>query len=77
MARKAYFSVSCTATYQSELKIPDSVKEGEELSYIRDHLSDCNVEDLEWLNDLDPEDAVTEEDIRSIEEIEPEEDMER
>ena len=69
----AKFSVACNAVYSGTLKIPDSVTEGNELTYIRNHLSNVPVVDLEWLEDLSPEEAVTEDDIRSIEEIEGEE----
>ena len=31
------------------------------------NINDCNVEDLEWLGDLEPDEAVTQEDIRYVE----------
>ena len=37
------------------------------LEYIHSHLDECAVSELEWLNDFDPEDAVTMEDIRYVE----------
>lgn len=37
------------------------------MKYIHEHLDDCNVENLVWLNDFDPEEAVTQEDIRYVE----------
>lgn len=66
---KVKFSVGCMAVYSSELDIPKEIKDDEEevLKYIRDHLNDCSVEDLTFLGDLDPEDAVTMEDIKYIE----------
>ena len=66
---KVKFSVACTAIYQSELDIPNEIKNDDEaiLEYIRSHLDECVVDELEWLNDLDPEDAVTMEDIRCVE----------
>lgn len=63
---KVKFNVTCIATYRSELEIPNEISGDEEavLEYIRSHLSECNVNNLEWLNDLKPEDAViTMEDI--------------
>ena len=66
---KVKFKVSCIAVYDSELEIPDNIANDEKavLDYIHTHLDECNVQDLEWLNDLDPDDAVTAEDIRYIE----------
>ena len=66
---KVKFSVACTAIYQSELDIPNEIKNDDEaiLEYIHSHLDECVVDELEWLNDLDPEDAVTMEDIRCVE----------
>ena len=65
---KVKFSVTCTAVYQSELDVPDEIKNDKEavLEYIHEHLEECPVEDLEYLDDLDPEDAVTAEDIRYV-----------
>lgn len=61
------FNVGCMAVYQSELEIPDEIIDDEKatLEYIHTHLCDCNVGELEWINDLEPEDAVTMEDILS------------
>ncbi len=68
--RRAKFTVACMATYNSSLLIPDSVKEGEELQYIRKNLSKCKTEtDPVWIKDLEPDSAVTPEDIRYIEEV--------
>lgn len=65
--KTAKFTVACNAVYKSSLEIPDSVPDGKELKYIREHLNECKVEDaLDWLSDFPPESAVTEEDIRSI-----------
>ena len=66
---KVKFSVACMAVYQSELELPDKIKNdnGAVLEYIRSHLNDCAVNDIEWLNDLEPQDAVTMEDIRYVE----------
>ena len=69
--RKAIFNIACRALYPSSLVIPDSVKEGEELSYIRKNLAKCNREgEMTWIEDLEPELAVEEEDMRGFEEIE-------
>ena len=43
--RKAHFNVACMATYPSSLIIPDSVKEGEEFTYIRENLPKCKQEE--------------------------------
>ena len=67
---KAKFKVACVAVYDSELEIPNEISNDEKaiLEYIHNHLDECNVQDLEWLNDLDPDEAVTMEDIRYVEE---------
>lgn len=66
---KVKFNVTCMATYVSELSIPKNIVNNKEdvLNYIREHLSECNTQELEWLNDLEPSEAVTAEDIRCIE----------
>ena len=66
---KVKFSVACTAVYQSELEIPNEIKNDYKaiLEYIHSHLDECVVDELVWLNDLDPEDAVTMEDIKYVE----------
>ena len=66
---KVKFGVTCTAVYQSKLDVPDEIKNDEKaiLEYIHEHLEECPVEDLEWLNDMDPEEAVTAEDIKYVE----------
>lgn len=68
---KVKFNVACTAVYRSELEIPKEIENDEKaiLEYIHSHLDECKVEELEWLNDLDPEDAVTMEDIRYVEQL--------
>ena len=67
--RTAIFSVACMAYYKSELDIPDSVPKGKELEYRRQHLDECSTgEGLEWLSDLEPEEAVTKDDILNIKE---------
>lgn len=59
------FKVSCVAIYTSELPISDEIADNKKsiLEYIHNHLSECNIENLEWINDLDSDDAVTQEDI--------------
>lgn len=66
---KVKFNVTCTAVYQSELEIPNEIKDDNQaiLDYIHSHLDECSVDDLEWLNDFYPEDAVTMEDIKYVE----------
>ena len=66
---KVKFKAACIAVYDSELEIPKEIANDKNaiLEYIHEHLNDCNVEDLEWLNDLEPDEAVTQEDIRYVE----------
>ena len=66
--RTVEFNVTCTASYHSEMEIPYSIPKCDELEYIREHLSTCQIYDLQWLSDLDPVDAVTEDDIKCIRE---------
>ena len=64
------FKVCCMAVYDSNLDIPDEIINDDKkiLNYIREHLNECKVDNLEWLEDLNPEEAVTMEDIRYISE---------
>lgn len=66
---KVKFNISCIASYLSELNIPDDIANDKMavLEYIRAHLNDCNVSELVWINDLEPDEAVTLEDIKYIE----------
>lgn len=66
---KVKFKVACIAVYDSELEIPNDIVNDEKaiLNYIHENLDKCEIQDLEWLNDLDPDEAVTTEDIRYIE----------
>lgn len=68
--REAKFTILCTGKYPSSLLIPDQVKEGEELAYIRQNLDRCIREgEIKWLRDAEPMEAVKLEDIKSIEEV--------
>lgn len=65
--RKVEFNVTCKATYKSELEIPDDydINSLHDLRcYILDHLDEAAIDELDWLSDLEDEDAVEEEDIR-------------
>lgn len=65
----AKFYVTCTAQYESELQIPSELTDDEDiLEYIRDNLQYCNVSDLEWISDWEPDVAVEEVDIINVEE---------
>ena len=64
--REVSFVYSCMAMAHATLELPDDVKDGEELAYIREHLGEVEAKDLEWIGDIDPENAVTEDDIRNI-----------
>lgn len=67
MAR-ADFNVTCLSSYKGSLDIPDDIKDDklQVLDYIRNNLPSVEVQDLEWLSDLDPDEAVTMDDIRDI-----------
>ncbi len=69
------FSVMCTALYESSLEVPNEIAKDREktLQYIREHLSEAPVADVEWLSDIEPENAVTAEDIKSITGLDEEE----
>lgn len=62
---KVKFNVACVASYETELEIPEEIKNDEKeiLDYIHSHLDECSVTELDWINDLDPDEAVTAEDI--------------
>lgn len=66
---KVKFIAGCIATYYSELEIPDSIKNDkcEVLNYIRKHINDAPVIDLEFANDLEDDESVEYDDIISIE----------
>lgn len=67
--RKVKFSVKCRAYYTGEL-IVSSDEPKEVLKEIRERLDEVAVDELTWLEDLLPDEAVTLDDIQSIEEIE-------
>lgn len=60
------FTVMCNAIYRGSLTIPDNIPKTKEdyLKYIQDNLGEVSVQDLEWLEDISPENAVTMEDVR-------------
>lgn len=66
------FSATCIATYNSSLKVPDEIHDDQMVDYIKKHLSEAPVEDLEYVGDTDK--PLTEEDIISIENNDDEED---
>lgn len=65
---KVKFKAACIAVYDSELDIPKEIANDKKtiLEYIHKHLDDCNIENLEWLRDLEPDKAVTMADIRYV-----------
>lgn len=73
------FSVMCNAIYKGSLDVPDVQAKTKEsiLSYIHDHLGEVAVTDLEWLEDIDPENAVTEDDVRDWGDLIEEQEEER
>lgn len=60
---RASFSMTCTATYNTGLDVPDELIKKDEkgkltedskeaiVEYINAHLEECEVHDLEWLSD--------------------------
>ena len=66
---KVKFNATCLATYTSELEVPDAIVKdfSNVLDYVRYHLPDAPVLEMEFRDALDdPCDAVTAEDIRCI-----------
>lgn len=70
--RKVKFNVCCIAMHQGELEVADNLTKEDILEEIHNNLENVPVEHLEWVNDLSPEDAVTINDIYSIEDIKEE-----
>lgn len=70
--RKVKFNVCCMAMYQGELEVSDNLTKEDILEEIHNNLENVPVKHLEWVNDLSPEDAVTINDIYSIEDIKEE-----
>lgn len=69
------FKVKCYAVYKSQLTLPDEFFQGdtqiatddEILTFVRTHLPDASVDELEFLDDLeDITDSVWQEDIREV-----------
>ena len=60
------FSVACMACYYGTIEIDSNLSEEEIVNYIREHLDEIPCEDLTWVEDYEPEAAVTEEDILEI-----------
>lgn len=67
--KKVKFTVACIAMYNAELEVEDNLTNKEVLDEIHKKLNTVPVSELTWLEDLEPETAVTMEDIRSIETI--------
>lgn len=67
--KKVKFTVACMAMYNAELEVEDNLTNKEVLDEIHKKLKTIPVSELTWLEDLEPETAVTMEDIRSIETI--------
>ncbi len=63
------FTVLCSATYKGHLDLPKNVNAKDRkavLAYIHENLGEVPATDMTWLNDAEPCEAVTEEDIISI-----------
>lgn len=56
----------CLEVAQVGLKKEDAACEEMILEYVRDHLQEAPVNDIEWLSDLEPDTAVTEDDILTV-----------
>jgi hypothetical protein len=56
----------CLEVAQVGLKKEDAACEEMILEYVRDHLQEAPVNDLEWLSDIEPDVAVTENDIQTV-----------
>lgn len=65
---KVHFTVTCIATYESELHIPKDIANDKNavLAYIHENLENACIADLQWSNDLDPDEAVILDDIKNI-----------
>ena len=66
--KRVEFTVKCSAVYQSRHDIPDECATDEEsiLECLRDRIGEAPILDISWLDDLEPCDAITQEDIISI-----------
>ena len=64
--KKVNFSITCMAMYNAELDVEDSFNEEEILNMIHEKLNTFPAKELIWLEDLEPEEAVTMDDIRYI-----------
>ena len=60
------FSVACMACYYGTMEVDSNLSEEEMVNYIREHLSEVPTENLTWIENYEPEAAVTEEDIISV-----------
>lgn len=60
------FSVACMACYYGTMEVDSNLSKEEMLNYIRDHLDAVPTKNLTWIEDYEPETAVTEEDIISV-----------
>lgn len=66
MKKSVSFSVACMAVYYGTMEIDSNLSDEEMLNYIREHLNEIPVKNLTWIEDYEPESAITEEDIISI-----------
>lgn len=66
MKKSVKFSVACMAAYYGTMEVDSNLSDEEMLNYIREHLDEVPVENLTWIEDYEPESAITEEDIISI-----------
>lgn len=60
------FSVACMACYYGTMEVDSNLSEEEIVNYIREHIDEVPCENLTWLEDYEPETAVTEDDIIAI-----------
>ena len=67
------FSVACMAVYQGSLEVPANLTQKEVVEYIQDNLPVVPVKDLEWLEDLSDQEAVTADDVHNLQDFKEEE----
>lgn len=67
--KKVKFSVACTAVYRSELTVDGNLTDEEILEEIHNRLEEAPIEDLQWISDWEPEEAVRMEDIFEVKEL--------
>lgn len=62
---KINFTVGCIASYNSSMEVPKEIVEDKAavLEYLRKNIELAPVGELDWVNDLEPDEAITEYDV--------------